>query len=290
MTVACRLLPILLLALLTSACAAWPALDLGQSYRDRPLGRAPHYDGDAVRRDGRLLHAAVAIDPWTFDRVDGAVRTELQRLNLMIGNALASTFASRPLQAPLPASGRPKLWVGLPPDDGAVDFADLPPGPDGRRPAVLRSWQPSRAWRDWAREALQREDADYLLLCWTGVGGQYPLQVNLRGDKALSIGTGYAPTLPWLSALDQPVEIVQLGGLLIDRDGRVLRAGAEGMMALPTAFSAGVLGLRRTLQASDVAALPSRLRDELPGRPLVWQVATGNLVAQLTGRNERLQP
>jgi hypothetical protein len=290
MTAACRLLPAVLLVLLTAACAALPALDIGQSYRDQPLAAAPQYHGNAIRHDGRLMHAAVAIDPWTLDRLDSAERAELQRLNVIIGSEIGDAFASRPLKDAVPAAGRPKLFVGLPPDDGAVDFADLVPGPDGRLPAVLRTWYPSREWRRWVGEVLAREGADLLLLSWTGVSRQYPQQVNLRGDKALSIGTGHVVELPWLSALDRPVEIVQIAGLLIDRNGDVLRAGSEGLLVLPTPFSAGTLGLTRTVQASDLAQLPNRLRDDLPTRPPVWRVATANLVAQLTGRRERLQP
>lgn len=289
MRTAFRLPAVLLSSLLASACAALPALDIGQSYRDQPLGRAPHYSGSPARHEGRVLHAAVAIDPWTLGPLDSAARAELQQLNVRLGSEIASAFGSAPLQDAIPASGRPKLWVGLPPDDGAVDFADLQPGPDGRPLALIRCWSPSREWRDWLRGVLAREQADYLLLSWTGIGRQYPLQVNLRGDKQLSIGTGHAPSLPWLTKLDQPIEIVQLTGLLIDRDGQVVRAGAEGMIALPTAFSASALGLSRTVQARNLGQLPNRLRDDLPGSPPVWRVALGNLVAQLTGRVERIQ-
>jgi hypothetical protein len=36
----------------------------------------------------------------------------------------------------------------------------------------------------------------------------------------------------------------------------------------------------------DIERLRTLRRDDLPGQPLVWQVALRNLVSQLTGRDE----
>lgn len=291
MTRVFRMLTALCFAALAGACATIPevSLDHGQTYRDQPLAAAPHYAGPALRHDGRLIHAAVAIDPWTVGSLPPDALTELQVINADLGRALDDGWDAPPLREAMPSAGRPKVSVGLPPDDGSVDFADVSPDAEGRLPALIRTWNGSRAWRDWAREQLDRAGADYLLMVWSGIGTQYPVQSNWLGGKRLSIGTGHAPSLPWLSALDEPVEIVQLTGVLVDREGRVLRSGAEGMIAVPTRFSETVLGLRRTVQASDLRALPSRTRDDLPDRPRVIDVALDNLVAQLTGRGERIR-
>lgn len=291
MNTALRLMVPLCIAVLVGACAtiAEPAPDHGQTYRDQPLAAAPHYAGPPERHDGRLLHVAVAIDPWTLGSLPPDALSVLQAINADLGTALDTVWDAPPLRAAMPSAGRPKVSVGLPPDDGSADFADVLPDRDGHLPALIRTWNGSRAWRDWAREQLAREQADYLLLVWSGIGAQYPVQRNGLGGKRLSIGSGHAPSLPWLTALDEPVEIVQLTGVLVDREGRVLRSGAEGMIAVPTRFSETVLGLRRTVQTSDLRTLPSRKRDDLPGQPRVIDVALDNLVAQLTGRGERIR-
>lgn len=277
-----------LVALLASACTALPAaIDIGQRYRDQPLGPAPDDAGPRQPLGGRLVHAAVAIDPWTADSLPAESLAELQALDARLDTELARVAGSVPLRERLPAEGGPKLFVGLPPEDGAVDFADLDAGPDRQRVALIRSWSASRAWRDQVRALLAREQADHLLLTWTGIGTRYPLQDDASGSKGLPLGTGYAPSLPWLTALDVPVEVVQLTGLLVDREGRVVRSAVEGMIAVPTRFPESVLGLQRSVQAADLRALPARVRDDLPGRPRVLDVALGHLVAQLTGRTGR---
>lgn len=277
-----------LVALLASACTALPAaIDVGQSYRDQPLGPALSDAGPPPPLDGRLVHAAVAIDPWTADSLPAEALAELQALDARLNTELARIAGSVPLRERLPAEGGPKLFVGLPTEDGGVDFADLDAAPDRRRVALIRTWSASRAWRDQVRALLAREQADHLLLTWTGIGTRYPLQDDAIGSKRLPLGTGHAPSLPWLTALDVPVEVVQLTGLLVDREGRVVRSAVEGMIAVPTRFAESVLGLQRSVQAADLRALPARVRDDLPGRPPVLDVALGHLVAQLTGRTER---
>lgn len=49
---------------------------------------------------------------------------------------------------------------------------------------------------------------------------------------------------------------------------------------------AGALGAQEVISDRDVAEFRAARRTDLPGQPLVWQVALRNLVAELTGRTE----
>jgi hypothetical protein len=67
-------------------------------------------------------------------------------------------------------------------------------------------------------------------------------------------------------------------------DGRALRIGAEGILARRTPFAASVLGAQALVSDEDVERARTARREDLPGRPLVWQVALRTLVAELMGR------
>ncbi|HSL69113.1 MAG TPA: hypothetical protein VK864_02670, partial [Longimicrobiales bacterium] len=103
-------------------------------------------------------------------------------------------------------------------------------------------------------------------------------------SKEIELGTGYTMALPWLTSLDDPVTVLQLTGALIGRDGRALRIGAEGLIAHRTSFLLSALGAQRIISDEDVERVRSARREDLPGQPLVWQVALRRLVAGLTGQ------
>jgi hypothetical protein len=82
------------------------------------------------------------------------------------------------------------------------------------------------------------------------------------------------------------VSVVQLTGALIRPDGKAVRIGAEGMLAHRTGLVMSALGAQALISDEDVERLRTSRRSDLPGQPLVWQVALRNLVAQLTGRGD----
>jgi len=72
--------------------------------------------------------------------------------------------------------------------------------------------------------------------------------------------------------------------VLVDAQGRVARAGAEGILARDTPFAAQVFDVEKVLTDDALAAvLTTERRVDLPGAPPSWQVALGNLLAQLRG-------
>jgi hypothetical protein len=65
-----------------------------------------------------------------------------------------------------------------------------------------------------------------------------------------------------------------------------IRVGAEGLFARRAGFLVGAIGAQTLLTDEDVECVRTLRRDEVPARPLVWQAAIRNLVAELTGRGE----
>jgi hypothetical protein len=139
----------------------------------------------------------------------------------------------------------------------------------------------------WIGAALDSMGATSVLVITLEIG-QYRLgQRGLRGDKVVELGTNHTASLPWLTSLETPVHVLQLTGALMGRDGRAIRIGAEGLLARRTSLPASALAAERLITDEEIAAVRSARRDDLPGRPLVWQAALRILVAELTGRAER---
>jgi hypothetical protein len=169
------------------------------------------------------------------------------------------------------------------PDDDCVRKSDGAVG-RGRQPLRLAVARPSPEWTAWARDAMTRTGVGRALVITLEVGQMLPRQTGLRGNKEVELGTGHVASLPWLTSLETPVSILQLTGALVDLDGRAVRIGAEGFLAMRTPFLVSVMRAQAVLRDEDVADVRSRRRDDLPGQPLAWQVALRQLVRQLTGR------
>jgi hypothetical protein len=154
----------------------------------------------------------------------------------------------------------------------------------GRQAMRLAVGRPSAAWTAWTQDVMRDVGVDRALVLTLEVGQYLPRQTGWRGDKVVELGTGHVVTLPWLTSLETPVAVLQLTGALVDRDGRAVRIGAEGILAHRTRLPVSAVGGQELLRDEDVAQARTARRDDVPGRPLVWQVALRHLVAQLTGR------
>ena len=104
----------------------------------------------------------------------------------------------------------------------------------------------------------------------------------------------FAPALFAAAAESIPEELLlstfrvriekQLSGAAVGSDGRAVRIGAEGLIAKRTGIVASGLGMQALISDEDVERLRTLRREDLPGQPLVWQVALRHLIADLTGR------
>jgi hypothetical protein len=141
--------------------------------------------------------------------------------------------------------------------------------------------RPSPEWTAFAAKAMTDAGVGRALVVTLEVGQYWVTQSGLRGDKSVKLGTGHTASLPWLSSVETPVTVLQLTGALVGPDGRAVRIGAEGLVAKRTRLLVSAIGGQELLSDEDVNRLRTERRDDLPGRPLVWQAALRELVRQL---------
>jgi hypothetical protein len=184
--------------------------------------------------------------------------------------------------ATLPA-GAPHVYVGSADGEFAPPEAqDQVYRHDRFAPMVMHVRRPSPAWSEAIAALLARESARYAVVIALGVS-QYPKGREGAFGKKVVLGTGYEEPIRFLTAEDKLLEVLQLTGMLVDAQGRVVRAGAEGILARDTPFAAQVIDVEKVLTDDTLARAASARRQDLPGAPPKWEVALGNLVAQLRG-------
>jgi hypothetical protein len=271
----------------TAACATAGAT-LNSGVGDRLMDEAPYYAGRwGVARDARVAHLPIsyqrgAAHEAIFDP-EGGPGTPVAELLREMNAYLDSLGVSSRLVGEIPRRGVPDVQFGCEQtphgecasESRAVSVAGKP----WMRLAVAR---PSERWIAAARGAMDDAGADYALVITLEVGQYWAHQRNFRGDKEVRLGTGHVQRVPWLTSLDQPVQVLQLTGALVGRDGRAVRIGAEGLLARPTPLLASAIGAQGLIGDEHVRRLRTSRRTELAGEPLVWQVALENLVAELT--------
>ena len=289
--VAARRAPLVMPLLLATACAG---STLRSGVGDAVLEHPPYYAGRAVRDTARVGHLPVAYQRGSsqapiFDPAGDsgtAVAALLAEMNAYL-DSLGVT--ARVASGVTPPGTPPDVQFGcvtdpvgdcLTGEDGAADG-----GPEVGRPRMrLAVGRPSGDWVAWARGALDGAQAHRALVLTLEVAQYMPRQKNLRGSKEVELGTGHVVALPWLTSLETPVSVLQLTGAVVDRDGRAIRIGAEGLLARRTSLTMSALGAQRLISAEDVERLRTSRRDDLPHRPLVWQAALRRLVGELTGQ------
>ena len=172
--------------------------------------------------------------------------------------------------------------TGAPDDECLVDRSSALGR--GRQQMRLAVGRPSPEWTAWMGELLTDANSERVLLVTLEVGQMLPRQTGLRGDKEIELGTRHVERLPWLTSLETPVQVLLLTGAVVDRDGKALRIGAEGILARRTRLLVSAVGGQEMLSDDDVKEARTRRREDLPGQPTAWRVALRDLVAQLTGR------
>ena len=298
-------LSLLTLTALLAACAS-----TGATFRsgvgDTLLEHPPYYAGvpmeDVARDTSVVAHFAVTYQPGStkpagFDPKAGA-GTAIQALLADMSAYLDSLGVSTRLTVaePAPATASkliaPDVRFGCIPEFGVPGNDCAPRGDSalGRSPQQMQLTvgRPSPEWTTWTNEALTRSTANRALVITLEVGDYLTRQEGLAGTKVLELGTGHKARLPWLTSLETPVSVLQLTASLVDRNGKSIRIGAEGIYARRTRLTVSAFGAQELLSSEDVAAARTARRTDLPGQPIAWQVAMRELVGRVTGREVRI--
>lgn len=278
-----------LLAAIQAACATTGAT-FGSGVGDRQLEHPPYYAGSVMNpgapRIARLpityQRGASQAQPFDPSGEPGSPVADLLR---EMNAFMDSVFAGGSLPA-IAGSGvvPPDVDFGCARDAGdeCVARGDSVLGRQGTtmRLAVAR---PSRGWISRTAALLDSAGASHVLVITLEVGQYWTRQSGLRGSKSVELGTGNVVPLPWLTSLETPVSVLQVTGALIDRQGKAVRIGAEGLVAQRSPLVASALGAQRLITDDDVVQARSMRRMDRPGQPLVWREALYHLFAELAG-------
>lgn len=199
-------------------------------------------------------------------------------------DSLAWTTA---VQASFPANGSPYVYIG------SAEGETAPAGSEMQReeydkypPMIIYIQKPSSGWKKQLQGSGAMTESDFLLVINVSIC-EYPKADKGFFGKKVVLGTGYESGIKFLSAEDKPVEVLQVTGLLLDREGNIRRAGAEGIISEDTPFWAQIFDVKKSLDNEAVRKLLTETRrEDLPGKPLAWKVALYNLSAQLLPNNQ----
>ena len=277
---------------LVFAAVACAGSTLGSGVGDAYLERPPFYAGAPVTSQGRIGHLPIAYQRGTtqesmFEPANESgspiaallrdMNAYLDSLGVSVRVAVSPSMSGRVPDVMFSCETTP---------DGECATADEGMLGDREEKMRLAVARPSAEWTAWLGSALDAAGASRALLLTLEIGDYRMTQKSWRGDKAVFLGTNYSVNVPWLTSLETPVNVLQLTGALLDRDGKAVRIGAEGLLARRTRLLVSSVGGQELISDEDVQRLRAARREELPGQPLVWQVALRTLVAQLTGRTE----
>jgi len=280
-------------SLCLGGCAALDAAAVAEAHR---LEEVQFYVdvGSGGRLDvERLLLVPAALDPELSDALGyGRRKGEFAPLLAALNADLEARSCCRFLPDPSLPIGAPHVYVGtavgaFAPPEGEQQVLPHEQFP----PMVLHLRRPSAAWQQAMAEILARAGASHAVVVSLGVS-QYPKGREGVFGKKVVLGTGHDEPIRFLTAEDKLLEVLQLTGVLVDAQGRVVRAGAEGILARDTPFAAQVFDIEKVLDDRTLQqVLTVERRADLAGNPLKWEVALGNLLAGLRGDPEgRLVP
>lgn len=278
-----------LLLAFTAACAS-----TGATFRSgvapKAFDKPPFYAGAGiVAGQSRIAHLPIryqrGAEQAALFEPEGGAGTPAGALVAEMNQFLESLAASVPVRVTTDVGTAPDVHFGCN-VDVTGDCTEEGEVTGTNRQLQLSVGRPSEDWIAWLASSLDSTEASHALVITLELGQYWPRQKGLSLSKDVQLGTGYSVSVPWLTSLEKPVAVVQLTGAVVGRDGRAARIGAEGLMAKRTNIALSAVGAQMLVTDDDIAQLRTLRRDDLPGQPLVWQVALRQLVAQLAGRSD----
>lgn len=250
-----------------------------------------------------MLDARASKNP-TF--MDAKMASLQQAMNKYLGTELAMQ------QVQLPVYGQlynekffPDLFLGsvLGPQKPMYVPADCPQEKDNPEYCIRLAGQlGSKAWMEQLKGLMAQNKLDYVIFYQLGEGYIYPngemkkvnalVETRKAPPAGLDMGTDFwLPMSQKLVATNKPIDVLFLKGMLIDKDGKVVRYGAEGITAASKAsFMEQVVNISHEFSEAELNAIENNLRrTDLPDQPLNWQIAAKNLTHMLTHSNAGLK-
>jgi len=273
------------LALAATGCAALDELAVAQTER---LEEGEFYATVGPGLQGPVDPVVVlpaVLDPDLANSLSYGRRAgEFAPIVSALNGAIAGQSCCRLLAVAALPAGAPHVYVGSADGELAPPEAQDQVWPqDQFPPMVLHVRRPSTAWQQAMAGLLAREGATHAILVSLGVS-QYPKGREGAFGKKVVLGTGHEEPVRFLTAEDKLLEVLQLTGVLVNTQGQVVRAGAEGILARDTPFAAQVFDVEKMLDDRTLqAVLTTERRKDLPGEPMKWQAALDNLLWQLRG-------
>lgn len=249
--------------------------------------RPPYFHGKLPAAKGAVAHVAVSfrdepgsLDP-TPDRSPAlaalldSLRAELDRMRL-----------TKPLAGgDWPMKDGPDVRFGA--RRGGTGPDGIPRSPDEIDTSEPRRMTfdvegPGRAWKERVTRAAG-DSVGAVLVVQLGFSEHWVRQTSWKGGKAIELGTGRQMPVQWLTSLDDPVQVLELTGAIVEPSGKVLRVGAEGLLARRTGMGASSLGAQEVLTEPELEALAA----PAPGGVPAWRAALRTLVEGLLDRGGR---
>lgn len=271
-----------------AACAS-TGVTFQSGVGDRFMEEPPYYAGRPVVPDARIVVLPVHFQPGTsqpaaFDpsaAPGSAMATLVAETNAALDSVAESAGWVR--TAITPQGTAPDVYFGCA-LDATNDCVARGDSVLGRRGTSmhLTLGRPSAEWIANLNRLFDQVGATHALLVTVELGQYWVRQSGLRGAKSVALGTEYSVELPWLTSLETPVSVLQLTAVLVDREGRGVRIGAEGIALRRTTLLASGIGLQRLFTDEDVELARSARRLDLPGEPVAWKVALGQLATRVS--------
>lgn len=264
--------------LMFSGCAALDEASVARTDRLKPEQFYKSYRKSAATEEPALL-LSVMTDDETADR--------LKHLRAAIDAYLygqACCLELEPENA-LPTAGAPVVYVGSSEGGSApMEAWDVREEHDKYPPMIVHFAKPSPVWKEALRITADAAGASRVVVTRLGIV-QYPKADDGIFGKKVVLGTHHENRVRVLSAIDKPIEVLQLAGVVLDANGSELCAGAEGIVGNDAPFWVQVLEAGKDIDDELIAhVLTTERRDDVPGAPLNWQVAADQLLWNLLHR------
>lgn len=241
-----------------------------------------------IKLSSRILHAPITLDrqmseEFFYKGREKILKPLLQSMNSYIDSLGWSQNLNLPDQ--MPRKGEPYLFVGSSEAETAPPVTQMMrEDHDMYPPMAMYLEKPAKDWEKVYKGIMDEEKGEYSLHIWVGLT-EYPKANKGLFKKKVVLGTDYEREIRFLSAVDKPVEVLQVTGILLDNEGRVIRAGAEGFLHEDSPFWVQALNAGTTVDDNAITKLhEEQRRADLPGNPLAWKVALYNLLEQLLQR------